>query len=238
MNNADRGKLVGMVLGDGHLSFRKRFKKDVKGQPKYEYLTSALVIAHSIKQKDYLEHKRNVIHSVIGGKMPDIAVYDHTLPSNGKTYRLARFQKTSTYFRILHGFIYSNRGKKYITKQVLDMLTPEGIAYWYMDDGSVHRNRNKDDKVTSCNTEIATYCTKQEVDNICEYFEKKYNIVFKPAYDKARDKYFVRTNTAGSKKFVELVKPYIVPCMKYKIQHVADLTVHEHQAPLAGDDIV
>jgi hypothetical protein len=240
MNSTDRGKIVGMVLGDGHLSFRKRYNKDKHGTPKYEYLTSAIVIAHSMKQYDYLEHKRNVVHSVFGGNKPEIAKYDHTLPSTGKTYQLARFQKTNTYLRILHGFMYSNKGKKYISKQVLDMLTPEGIAYWYMDDGAVHRNKNANGDTTSCNSEIATYCSKEEVDNICEYFDKKYDIKFKPAYDKARNKYFVRTNTAGSKKFVELVKPYIVPCMIYKIQHVADLIVHEHQAPQSkpGDDIV
>jgi hypothetical protein len=219
MNREDRGILVGMVLGDGYLNVRHRLKDN-----KYKYESSELVIVHSTKQRDYLLYKSELVRRIFGGKFT-ISEKKTTLKT-GKTYFGCGFSKSSPYFRILKKMMYADR-KKTITTQVLNMLTPLGIAIWYMDDGHARRNINKDGYVSSVSTNIATCCSEQESLLICEWFYDRYEIKFKPFPEKGN--FSIRCNTQDSHKFARLIEPFIIPSMRYKLSHVADLKSHELQ---------
>lgn len=216
MNSKDRAILVGMVLGDGYLNVRTRLN-----QGKYRYESSAIRLKHSVKQIDYLRYKAEILRRMFGGKVT-IGFEDTRIGE--RVHKMCYVDKSNTYFRVLRSFMYPE-GKKQFTRRVLDMLTPHGIAIWYMDDGSAGVNRNKSGWVTSCYTNLSTHCTEAEAVVICDYFREVHEIEFRKGYEKGR--YIVRANTAASQKFARLVEPYVIPSMRYKLAHVANLHLHE-----------
>ncbi len=229
MNTEDRGILVGMVIGDGYLNVRHRIKP--KG---YEYESSELKVSHSTKQLDYAQHKANLIKKMFGGKC-NIYYYETFLKATNKSYPMCAFMKSNSYFRILKKFIYKDK-TKCITSEVLNMLTPHGIAIWYMDDGHARRNFNKDGFVSSVSTEISTYCTYEEANTIINWFKEKHGLDTKLFLSKG--KYCIKWNTQASHEFARLVQPYIIPSMLYKLSHVADLSLHECRTSQVDEEIV
>lgn len=227
MNVVDRGILTGMALGDGYLSVRQRLKDG-----KYPYWKSELVVVHSAAQADYCAHKASLVRRIFGG---ECRVHDTAATVKGKTYGQVRFTKSNPYFKTLHSVMYPE-GRKTYTRRVLDLLTPHGIALWYMDDGSCHVNLNdRTGVVSSTNTSIATMCSSEEAQVICDYFAAKHEIEFKIRTRKASPEdrqCFVVANTANGQKFARLVQPYIIPSMLYKLAHVANLNTHECRAPV------
>ncbi len=80
MNLKKRSILLGMLLGDGCLKTKIHHNKDGSVSTYYEY-----VLAHSYKQKEYLERKLDIFHSLIGGKRPKIIYEKRT-----NSYRFSR----------------------------------------------------------------------------------------------------------------------------------------------------
>lgn len=204
-----------MLIGDGCLK--------VKPGPYYEY-----VICHSIKQKEYIEYKLNLFHSILGGKKPKLHYY------KGKLGESLRFSRCHKYFRLLHRRLYSKNGKKYITDKVLNRLTPHAIAIWYMDDGGLKKNKHMG-RVTSSSMHLFTYCSKEEAVRIVQYFNEKWGISPKALKYYKKDQWNIVFNTSESRKLDELLKPYIIPSMLYKLP-----SSHVPRVPntLRGDDIV
>jgi hypothetical protein len=217
MNKVDRGIITGMVFGDGCLRVRDRIKDG-----KYSYVQSELRIKHSYKQRAYLEYKAELIRKIFGG---NATVKDTTVVINGETHNQVLFSKSNNYFKTLKSVIYPN-GVKTFTKQSLSYLTPHGIAIWYMDDGSAHVNYNKEGWVSSCFTCIATCCSLPEVELIVDYFDSNHGIKVKKMYDK-KGHWSLRINTESSQLFARLISPFVIPEMRYKLAHVANLNVQE-----------
>lgn len=140
-------------------------------------------------------------------------------------------EKSHRYFRILKSAMYPN-GKKRFTRRVLDMLSPHGIALWYMDDGSAAVNRNKHGWISSCYTNLYTYCSEEEALDICAYFKEKHDIEFRIGHEKSGC--LLRANTEASRRLAKLVYPYIIPSMMYKLAHVANLNLHEPRTSGSG----
>jgi len=224
MEKRKRGLLIGMGLGDGHINVRVRTRGDS------QWISSELRVLHSLAQKDYCEHKCGLVNKSLKRNSTVRIV------KNGpeKKYKAAHFTTSHPYFKFLKKVLYPG-GKKTITRRMLDMLTDEGIAIWYMDDGSCRFNINVKGRVSSVSTSIATMCRKEEVLLIINYFLETYGIEFKSRCKKTSDveyAFYIECNTENSRKFVKLVEPFIIPSMAYKIKHVADLDSHERQAPV------
>lgn len=225
MDKAARGAIIGMVFGDAYINVRKR--KNSKGSV---YESSEIRILHSIAQQDYCEHKAALIKKYLGGN------FNVTSQKNGKDgkFLAASFSASNTYFKLIKKWTYP-AGKKTFTMFNLNFLTEEGIALWYMDDGSARRNLNKDGYVSSVATTIATMCSKEEVDTIIEWFQEKHKIEWKARFDKRctpDQAWFIECNTENSRLFAHLVQPYIIESMLYKLSHVADLSSHECRASI------
>lgn len=219
MNTTDRGILVGMVIGDGYLQLFRAKKKNRQNQP-YECDMSYLVLHHSAKQTEYIQHKCGLLHSIFGGIRPKVHPQTTFLKATGKSYNGCRASKGHKYFRQLHRLFYDGQGIKRYTRQMLDMLTPHGIAIWFMDDGSAKLCCSKEGKPTSCSIVLHTYCPKEEAEIVIQYFKDTYDIEFRLAYHKTMNKFCVRANTANSKKFRKIVEQYIIPSMEYKINPI------------------
>lgn len=220
MDKRTQGVLLGMVAGDGQLNVRERLKSG-----KYRYVSAELAIRHSTKQRAYCEHKLNLCRQLLGTK----ATLRTFKCGPGKKYGGCGFTVSNPYFRMLKGWTYI-KGKKTFNSVWLDHMTPEGIAIWYMDDGHARRNYNKDGRVTSVATSIATCCSEQEVDIIIKWFDDVHKIRFKPFREGSG--WSIQCNTENSRLFAHLVRPFVVEPMLYKLSHVADLSSHECRAPV------
>lgn len=223
-----RALLYGMLIGDGCLKTKTHTKKDGKKSTYYEY-----VICHSEKQKDYLQHKLELFHSIVGGKKPKIHLEHSKL---GKSLRFSRCHRA---FRLHHKNLYSKNNKKFITRKILDYLTPQAIAIWYMDDGGVAPSYRPDGTISSCQMRLATYCDATQADTIIEWFNDKWDILPKKLLHKKSSSWYLVFNTQQAKKFESLIAPYIITSMLYKLPSQRIARVPDTQTGCAvGDDIV
>ena len=211
MNKKHRAILYGLAIGDGHVKYRKRMKDG-----KYPYVEGTLVLGHSTKQREYLEHKTNLINSALGGKKLKIQQSFHTLKATGKTYEGCRAEKTNPYFRQMHKVLYSKDRKKRITGQVLSYLDAHSLALWFMDDGSMMANKNKAGEVTSLSFRICTQVCKEEAEWIVEWLNEKFGIPAKAFVTKSGT-YDIGGATQASLSLVHLIEEYVIPSMYYKI---------------------
>ena len=217
MNRSDRGILVGMVLGDGYIQVRSRLQSG-----KYRYESSAIRMKHSIKQAAYARHKAEILRRMFGGVC---TANPATVMADGKQYAQVYVEKSNVYFKHLHRLLYPS-GQKLITRRALDYLTPHGIAVWYMDDGNCNVNRNKDGWVTSCTTIISTCCTEEEALTVQAWFRAAHDLEVK-VFPVKGGLFSIRMNTGESQKFARLVEQFVIPEMKYKLAHVANLNFQE-----------
>ena len=222
MNKDKRSILLGMCIGDGYIG--------VSTDKRWNTKSYVLRLCHSVKQKAYLEHKTELLHSALGGKKPRIVEY------NNNGYPGVKCSKTNKYFKVLRDWLYKD-GEKVVTRRILDMLTPQGIAIWHMDDGSLYTKR-RNGKVHAWELCTSTYVSWDENQVIVDYFRDVHGIRF--TIVKGKGKYRIRCGTKEAKKFIEIVKPFIIPSMLYKVRKISDNndSSQERPAPHVGDDIV
>ena len=199
MKKRKKAILIAFVLGDGYLEKRGEQNK-----------TGTIKFCHSVQQKEYLQYKVDLLHSLIGGKKPVLREYEFT--SFNKTWKQVRAEKAHRYFRVLRKWLYPN---KYDTKY-LKHLTPEALAIWYMDDGSlIANNRNEDGTVRSARTNLHLCTTKEIALKVCEYFQDTWEIKF-TTFKENGGTYSIRCFHQEGRKFHELIHPYVIPSMLYK----------------------
>lgn len=210
MNKHSRALLLGMLIGDGCLKTKKHTQLDGTLSIYYEY-----VLCHSDKQREYLEYKLDLFHSIMGGKKPKIHLGIADL--GGIKHNTVRFSRCHKLFRILHKYLYSKNNKKYITERVLKYLNPQAIAIWYMDDGGLSKTKRPDGSVCSTQMRLHTYCTEIEIDLICAYFAEVWGIHPHKAKYGNKDQWNLRFNIKEQFKFEDLISEYIIPSMRYKL---------------------
>ena len=191
MNKKKRGVLTGMSIGDGHI-------------PKNGY---GITITHCAKQYEYIYHKALLLRSVCGGKLPRVVDIDN----NG--YDGHTIYKSDKYFRILRKDLYKDNVKT-ISESILNRLTPQGIAIWWMDDGSLYMKRHKG-KIHAREGILSTYIPLDHNIMIANWFKENYNVTLIPV--RHRTSYRLRINTTNLKDFLPIIEPYIIPSMLYKI---------------------
>lgn len=207
----DKAIMIGLILGDGYITPNGRIE-----------------ICHCEKQKDYCIFKAKLLHSVCGGK--DIKVEkiqnEYTKRKNGKLiehsiYTKYRFRKQCKHFKYFRDLLYKN-GRKTITTEILEMLTPLSIALWFLDDGSLVRKKQGDKSHGPYTTMIYTYATKEENELIRDYFLKKYNVKWNvvPANVHKENQYMIRCGQTESRKFLSIIRDIVrkkIPSMNYKV---------------------
>lgn len=224
--------LLALCIGDGCL--RKPHPKSGNVQ---------LEIGHSIKQEAYCIWKRDLIYSIFGGKKPPkIGYKEIKLKGYDKTYQACRFTKSHPYFTYLRNLLYPNN-VKVMTREILDKLTLQGIAIWFMDDGSFYKKDNEDGTKSICfDLRISTDSfTKEENEIIVDYFKEKWGInfyVFQGHKERKEHSWIIRANKEATIKFIDLISPYVIPEMRYKIEYKKGNSVQECETSKIDEDIV
>ena len=92
-------------------------------------------------------------------------------------------------------------------KNINKFLNEHTLAWWIMDDGCYNKSI----------IDISTYSfTLKEIKRLLDVFINKFDI--QGNYYRDRDKgYRIYFKSSETKKMVELIKPYMVDSMKYKI---------------------
>lgn len=233
MNKKDRATLYGITIGDGHISYRTRYKDG-----KYRYEQAELIIGHGPKQFDYLVYKRDLLHQIFGGKPVKVAKTKHHLKATGKDYVGYRVTKTHPYFRQMHKSLYSS-GKKLLSPKVLSYLDERSLSFWFMDDGSITVNKNKKGDTTSLNFRICTqFLGIEEAELVVEWFK---NLSIDAKCFLAKGKWDIGGATSATLQLLGLIENHIHPSMEYKILPALKFVYRKsarHPNFLVGDDIV
>lgn len=193
MDNTQQSILVGSILGDGHLDKLTRngsrwiIKYDDRSLPYLKWLHSQL---YSLGISEVKAKKGNYHQH-----------YFHTKPSLKVGYWMNLFYP---------------QGRKLIPENIKSLLiSPLSLAVWYMDDGNLDF-RNK----YHFNSTFATFCfSYEECKLLANTLKENFGVEARVHKTTMRGKLYFRLYIPSKFmiKFVNLIKKYIHPCMKYKI---------------------
>ena len=91
------------------------------------------------------------------------------------------------------------------------MITPLALAVWFMDDGSIKSKQHRALVIHSQSF------NKQDLLNIIEVLDKKYGIKLTLRKREDGSGYVLYLLSKTVSKFIDLVKEYVLPSMKYKL---------------------
>lgn len=194
-----------MLLGDGTICSNNVYK-----------------LCHSIEQEDYLKWKIKLLNEN-GIRNNGLKYYTSSCGYNiGKTVCYTQLN-IIPFIKVLRRVCY--KSKKIIgNRKLLNRLSAQEIAIWYMDDGHINIRVNHG-RPCGFYIKISTCEPKSEVQTIIDYFREVWNINFYMIHEgKKEDSYSLCCGTKEGLKFIDIIKPYVsqVPSMIHKITY--DLT--------------
>lgn len=151
---------------------------------------------HSGKQKDYAFHKHEVLKPFS----------NYTLESEAGGYtKILVSTCPHPIFTWWHRKFYPAR-RKVVPQEVFALLSPRALAYWFMDDGG--------EMDFGSSVRLATNgFFHSEVEGLCRFLNMKYQFSFE-----VRDYgYGPVLRFSKPLRFLDLVEPYIIPSMRYKL---------------------
>jgi len=200
--------LYWMALGDGSI------EKPLRGD-------CLLTISHSIKNRDYIIWKGLIVGQVLNGSVnPQI-----TKGGFGGDCEMLRLRtQHHPWFTKVWERVYGILGRKSIDPHALALLGPLGLAILYQDDGSYHYSSH-----AGHNIMIHKLCfSKFELEAFAKTVVDKFGIIFRINECKGKGfGYRLRLRAKDREKFFDLVEPYIVPSMLYKVGRGDALTSGE-----------
>lgn len=200
INKESRNLLIGLLLGDGTISNNYVFK-----------------LSHCEQQRDYLEWKIKLLGNN-GIRTNGVKEYISTCGYNSSKKILYTQLSIIPFIKVLRRVFY--RPKKILgNRKLLNRLSAQEIAIWYMDDGCINIRKSKN-KIHGFYIRIATCLPEKELQVIIDYFKEVWNISFYKISE-GKGTYSLCCGTKEGIKFINIVKPYVqqVPSMIHKIQY-------------------
>lgn len=157
-------------------------------------------MAHCVQQKEFIEYKHHMLQRFTTNIKEKI-VFDKRF-KNPEYHTYYMYIRASKALNKLYPKVYCNK-VKYINKELLYKLTGLGIATWYMDDGS-----NEHYGYIFCTNGFS----RQDVLLIQQFFKEKFDINTTIRKDNVL---YIKADS--KQKFKDLVSPYIIESMKYKL---------------------
>ncbi len=191
MKKTEKSAIRGMIIGDSHIRRRGNYHE--------------LSIAHSIKQKDYLKYKADFLSEAFE-KNIKLKEYNNT---NG--FDCVRISTSHKYLKYCYDWLY--KPQKKLTLRYLRKISNEGVAFWYMDDGSLYAKK-RNGRIHAYELVISTYVSKPEAEDVILFLKERFNVDFTLKFNKG--KYSVRCGTKAARKFLNQIEKYIPECMEYK----------------------
>ncbi|WML54319.1 hypothetical protein RCG17_06640 [Neobacillus sp. PS3-12] len=213
-----KGILSGMLLGDGSLSYGGG-------------ANAFLRIQHSEKQLDYLLYKSKLIEPMFKFHIAEIKPSGPKNPNTNYSLKTHRDKFLTKIIKIVYP-----KGKKKVTTEWLNWLTVEGLALWYMDDGclvkSYSYNKSGIWRIYRRVCEFSTQgFTLEENQLLIKFLKEKFDLdckVKKTTMKKYGTYYKIKVMTPSANKMFEMIKPYIIPGMEYKINMENNLSPNKY----------
>jgi len=184
--------LVGSLLGDGHAERLQSGGVRIRFRQKANHKEYLFWLYDFFNKRGYCSNNLPVLYKQKYGDK----IYE--------AYRFGTYGFTSWMW--LYKLFYTNSKIKVIPRNIADLLTPLALAVWIMDDGTWKQP----------GVRIATNCfTKQEVELLVLTLETKFNL--KSTLHKNNAKYQLYIKQESIPLLKELILPYMVPSMLYKL---------------------
>ena len=194
LSDEQRDIIVGSLLGDGCLETQNNGK------------TYRLKIENMLAQKDYVDWKYNFLKEWV---LTPPQIKKHVFyVKERENYRFATVSHGSLRF---YAQQFYQDGKKVMPKLIGKLLTPLALAVWFMDDGSIKSNHHKALVIHAQSFE------KIDLEKAIKVLESKYSI---KANLRKRDDgsgYVLYLLSETVDEFIDTVKGYTIPSMKYKL---------------------
>lgn len=206
------GFLAGTLLGDSYTTVRGDFVSENVILPLIELKRDKL---QEIKNRKYEIYERAGRTSYIGNRKI----------TGNKSYTVKAYLPEVV--KKLRSVFYDDNGIKTITHRGLELLTPEGIAVWIMDDGYMDYKPQNHTK----NLRIATDSFSEKSIGLARaYFHDMYGIESKVYWHKsmaqALPKPRLSFNATNAQKLIPIIFPFVLEEFWYKIDlHYADKTL-------------
>ena len=189
--------IIGLLLGDAYLQIQNQEK------------TFRLRLEQSFKHKDYIDHLIYIFDEWFLSKLKLIT---RTNKNNNfvNTFQCQTFSHKA-FNEIANLFLDSNF-KKIINPDIKKSFTALSLAYWFMDDGGKLDYTSNQGKAIVLNTQSfsldeVTFLNKMLIDK----FE------LKCWTKKNKGKHIIVISGYSYKKVINLIGPFIIPSMSYKL---------------------
>jgi LAGLIDADG DNA endonuclease family len=200
LTNLQEQLILGSLLGDGCLHIGKQRNK--------ENIDVSFNEGHGDPQKEYIAYKAEIL----GVNIYTGIVKNGYKPGNGYNHIT---YKNSAELKRLAEFCLNN-GRKTISKEWVDKLTPYSIAIWFMDDGSssfIHTDKSRG--------VVAKFCTMSfnKDEHILlqnKLLELGIETLISPAPAGTKLQLVVRAKSIN--KLMDLIEPHVLPSLSYKIK--------------------
>ena len=206
LTDEQKDLLIGTLLGDGNL------QSNNKGRTwRYRAL-------HKSDHKDYLYHKYEILKVFCGTPPSYMEILDSR---TAETYSRFYFNTlTNDSFRFFGNLFYKYDLEKDLFRKDVPIiiekyLTPRAIAYWYMDDGAL-KWIGKSNAMVICTESFS----EMGVRRLKSALESRYQISTQLISKNLKGEllgYRLSINEKNASAFRELIKPYIIKVMAYKV---------------------
>lgn len=201
LNQEQKDILVGSLLGDGSL------QTNTKGKTwRYRAL-------HKADHKEYIEYKYRILSNLCGTGL----LYQEFVERqrNSITRRFYFNTKVNPCLKFYGDLFYTFNAKtnqfvKGIPITIEKLLTPRALAIFYQDDGAL-KWKNHGNAFRICTESFS----KEDLNRFIKAIQKLYQIEMKLVSHKEGYRIYIPAKSAIS--FINLIQPYVVPCMLYKV---------------------
>ena len=162
LSDDERGALLGTLLGDSSMAFSPT------NRARRRLARTAAVVGNHADYTRLAQHKCKVLPRLFdlaeNTEMPGPGAYPNAAPT--RRYCTAMRPEIAA----LRSLVYDEDGTKRLRASTITMLGPVGLAWWFMDDGCVQKNRVAADGVT-----LATNCfSVQDVQEAVGWFRQEF----------------------------------------------------------------
>lgn len=194
LTQRQREVLVGLMLGDGHIE-----------QP-YVKPRARLKFEQRAGMKAYVEWIHDIFRDWVRN---GIRSRTKSLKTTGRSYQYVGFTTFA------HEELYSYRklfypnGRKIIPTNIGELLTPLGLAVWFMDDGSVKSHQSKG-RILNTHS-----FTRVEIERLCTVLQENFSLDAWPRNQQDGIQIYISGKSADVLQ--ALLEPHFVPEMRYKL---------------------
>jgi len=194
LTSRQREILVGLLLGDGHV-------EQSPSTPR-----ARLKVEQRVSVREYVEwlyaNFQDWVHR-------DIRTRTKFLKTTGRSYHYCEFTTYAHEELLPYRQLFYPHGKKVIPAEIESLLSPLGLAVWFMDDGSI--------KSHECRGRIINThsFSQEEVERLCLVLERKFQLQAWPRQQ--RDGVQIYISAKSADRFKQILMPHMLPVMYYKL---------------------